>query len=637
MQIAREPGVLVHRARRERRRDRQARRSRRSRAATRAALPRTRSPAPRRSRPRRPAARSASPRSPTRRCSSCTSPARRRSRRSSRAHARGQTVYARDLPAVPRVHDDDLARRASRARSTSARRRCATRQPASRSGTGCRPRDLHIFGSDHCSFNFAGQKELGPDDFTLIPNGAPGAEERAPVLWTHGVREGRITPRTASSPCSRPTRPRSHGMAGRKGVLAPGADADIVVWDPELHDHRDAGQPARQRRLHALRGMTFIGGAGGGVRARRARLPRRRGARASPARGRFVHALVRASPRRGRRSADGGVDAAARGRGPARAAPAHRRRGRRPAGRLDGHLDHGARLAARRARRDRRRHRRHATRPATLWATLPGDAERFVIVGGAPRLGARRRLARRHAERVAGLEVLRALARRAARRSRSSWSTGPTRRARASAAACSARAPCAGSLDPDDVRGLTDRDGVALPDALAAHGVELDRMRRVALAARGRARLPRAAHRAGAGARAARPAARRRARHVRRRSATASLHRARTRTRARRRWTCAATRSSPRRAARSPSATTRRRATTCARRPAPCASRPGSSPRSTARCELSLDQRALDPGVLAEMLATRARRLPRGSRPRRAARSRGSGSGRSSRSRSTTG
>jgi dihydropyrimidinase len=98
---------------------------------------------------------------------------------------------------------------------------------------GLQTGDLQVVGSDHCAFNFAGQKELGKDDFTAIPNGAPGAEERAMVLWTHGVREGRITENAfvalvATNPA------RVHGLQGRKGVLAPGAEADVVVWDPEL-------------------------------------------------------------------------------------------------------------------------------------------------------------------------------------------------------------------------------------------------------------------------------------------------------------------------------------------------------------------------------------------------------------------
>jgi allantoate deiminase len=109
------------------------------------------------------------------------------------------------------------------------------------------------------------------------------------------------------------------------------------------------------------------------------------------------------------------------------------------------------------------------------WATAPGESERFVIVGG-------------HLDSVpdggwldgtlnvvAGLEVLRALApeRRALTLKLVDWADEEGARFGRSLLGSSA---CAGSLDPDSVRGLTDRDGTPLPDALAAHDVELDRM-----------------------------------------------------------------------------------------------------------------------------------------------------------------
>jgi allantoate deiminase len=109
-----------------------------------------------------------------------------------------------------------------------------------------------------------------------------------------------------------------------------------------------------------------------------------------------------------------------------------------------------------------------------IWATAPGDSERFVVVGG-------------HLDSVpdggwldgalnvvAGLEVLRALAgeRRALTLKLVDWADEEGARFGRSLFGSSA---CAGSLDPDSVRGLTDRDGVALPDALREHGVDLDR------------------------------------------------------------------------------------------------------------------------------------------------------------------
>ena len=113
--------------------------------------------------------------------------------------------------------------------------------------------DLVLFGSDHCAFNYKEQKELGKDDFTLIPNGAPTGEERAMVLWTHGVREGRISENLFVALLAT-NQARVHGMRHRKGFIAAGMDADVVVWDPDLEDHRDAGESPRQRGLHAVRG-----------------------------------------------------------------------------------------------------------------------------------------------------------------------------------------------------------------------------------------------------------------------------------------------------------------------------------------------------------------------------------------------
>jgi dihydropyrimidinase len=73
---------------------------------------------------------------------------------------------------------------------------------------------------------------LGRDDFTKIPNGLPGVGDRLPILWTYGVRAGRITPNqfvaiTSTNPA------KIFGLYPRKGTLLPGSDADIVIWDGE--------------------------------------------------------------------------------------------------------------------------------------------------------------------------------------------------------------------------------------------------------------------------------------------------------------------------------------------------------------------------------------------------------------------
>src|SRR3954466_11964472 len=176
-----------------------------------------------------------------------------------RAHARGRPVYAETCPQYLVFEEQDLAR--PNFEGAKFVLSPPLRDPSNRPALwhGMQSQDLHIFGSDHCSFNFAGQKELGRDDFTLIPNGAPGIEERSSVLWTHGVREGRITENLFVAALST-NQARVHGMAGRKGTLAPGADADIVVWDPDLK------VTAKQSNRHGnvdytpYEGMTFIGG-----------------------------------------------------------------------------------------------------------------------------------------------------------------------------------------------------------------------------------------------------------------------------------------------------------------------------------------------------------------------------------------
>ena len=91
--------------------------------------------------------------------------------------------------------------------------------------------DLQTVGTDHCPFDFVGQKDHGRDDFRRIPNGLPGVEERVDLIF-QGVIEGRITrERWVEVVSTAPAR--IFGLAGRKGAIAPGYDADIVVYDPQ--------------------------------------------------------------------------------------------------------------------------------------------------------------------------------------------------------------------------------------------------------------------------------------------------------------------------------------------------------------------------------------------------------------------
>ena len=90
---------------------------------------------------------------------------------------------------------------------------------------------IDAVATDHCPFRFAVEKQCGAGDFTACPNGAPGVEERLPVLYSEGVAKGRITlPQLVRLACTGPSR--LYGLYPRKGVLQPGSDADVVILDP---------------------------------------------------------------------------------------------------------------------------------------------------------------------------------------------------------------------------------------------------------------------------------------------------------------------------------------------------------------------------------------------------------------------
>jgi dihydropyrimidinase len=176
-----------------------------------------------------------------------------------RAHERGQTVYAETCPQYFAFSYDDLAREGFEGAKyvCSPPLRDESHRPAL--WNGLKVGDLQIFGSDHCSFNYRGQKEMGRDDFTLIPNGLPGAEERAMALWTLGVREGRISENQFVAALST-SQARIYGAYPRKGALVPGADADIVLWDPALSITAAVENRHGDVDYTPYEGMTFEGG-----------------------------------------------------------------------------------------------------------------------------------------------------------------------------------------------------------------------------------------------------------------------------------------------------------------------------------------------------------------------------------------
>ena len=91
--------------------------------------------------------------------------------------------------------------------------------------------DLQVVSTDHCPFDYKDQKTLGANDFSAIPNGLPGVEDRYTLLWDGGVATGQISPmRFVELIATAPAR--MFGLHPKKGTLSPGSDADIVVFDP---------------------------------------------------------------------------------------------------------------------------------------------------------------------------------------------------------------------------------------------------------------------------------------------------------------------------------------------------------------------------------------------------------------------
>jgi dihydropyrimidinase len=91
---------------------------------------------------------------------------------------------------------------------------------------------LQVVSTDHCPFCFKEQKELGKDDFTKIPNGGPGVEHRMSLIYSGGVASGRFSANRFVELVST-TPAKLFGLYPRKGTIAPGSDADIVIFDPK--------------------------------------------------------------------------------------------------------------------------------------------------------------------------------------------------------------------------------------------------------------------------------------------------------------------------------------------------------------------------------------------------------------------
>ena len=119
---------------------------------------------------------------------------------------------------------------------------------------------LQVVSTDHCPFCFKDQKVLGKDDFTKIPNGGPGIENRLQLIWHHGVNAGKISPSRFVELVST-TPARLFGMYPQKGEIAPGSDADLVIWDPDARHSISAATHHMRVDYSMFEGFEVVGNA----------------------------------------------------------------------------------------------------------------------------------------------------------------------------------------------------------------------------------------------------------------------------------------------------------------------------------------------------------------------------------------
>ncbi|MDQ2856358.1 MAG: dihydropyrimidinase [Acidobacteriota bacterium] len=123
---------------------------------------------------------------------------------------------------------------------------------------GLKMDDLQVISTDHCPFCMKEQKELGRDDFTKIPNGAPGVEHRVPLIYNGGVVENRISLNRFVELTSTAAA-KMFGMFPKKGTIAVGSDADIVIFDADKEQTISAATHHMNVDYSAYEGRTIRG------------------------------------------------------------------------------------------------------------------------------------------------------------------------------------------------------------------------------------------------------------------------------------------------------------------------------------------------------------------------------------------
>ncbi|HEY7782436.1 MAG TPA: dihydropyrimidinase [Ktedonobacterales bacterium] len=181
------------------------------------------------------------------------------------ARARGSRVYGETCVQYFHFTKDDLARPGFEGAKWVCSPPFREKSDQEALWQAVRADDLQVVSTDHCDFWFEGGKdgrpagkELGKGDFSKIPNGVPGIEDRMMVLYTHGVLGGRFSlNRWIELACANPAK--LFGVYPQKGVIAPGSDADVVIWDPDATHTMSAATSHQRTDYNLYEGMKVTG------------------------------------------------------------------------------------------------------------------------------------------------------------------------------------------------------------------------------------------------------------------------------------------------------------------------------------------------------------------------------------------